>query len=229
MKIFPIISRPIVFNNIQKKHEEKKLAPVIKKVVANARTNIVKKDVKTAERAFYGAILAMLKMLAGLKNTLHTSEVIKFSFNKEGRFDARKRALQRKEVLQTISEPISDKQMNLEELVAEYEREEDLRTLSYVPVSHSDIASWMFLLKNREDYKMRMNAIKEEHQNRTKAENFFEELKNKNRSDARFLRDVTFLQENAQKSDPEIDYQELYDKTKTLRHVVNTYNSQKRK
>ena len=152
-----------------------------------------------------------------------------FSVNKYGRFFARNRARQRKEVLQNVTETISDKQLNLENLVAEYEYEESIRKQANKSASLYDVATWLLVLKNREDFQNRLKFAQEEQQNKEIAERYFDALKRKNITDAQFLREKTFSEQRVQQIQNEIDLQEIYEETKNMRRVVDAYNIQKRK
>lgn len=168
-------------------------------------------------RDFYEIILNVCKSIA------------KLSLNKECRFFARNKSRQRKEVIQIASESISDKQLDLERLVSEYEIEKKASKQANKSASFYEIATWLLALKNREDYQMRLKVLQEEQQNKEIAERYFDKLKRKNITDAQFLREKSFYKQHLQQMQIETDYQEIYDETKNMRRVVDTYNLQKTK
>ena len=173
---------------------------------------LIKKNAKV--RDFYKIILDVCKSIA------------KLSLNKDCRFAARNKSRQRKEVLQNTSETISDKQLNLEELVAEYEKESAEHVQANKPASFYEIVTWLSVLKNRDDYQKRLKVLKEEQQNKEIAERYFDKLKRKSIIDAQFLREKSFREQRLAQIQTEIDYQEIYDKTKNMRRVVDAYNLQ---
>ncbi len=175
----------------------------------------IKKNAKV--RDFYELLLNICKSVTTL------------AFNKDCRFAARNKSRQRKEVLQNTSEAISDKQLNLEELVAEYEKESAEHVQANKSASFYEIVTWLSVLKNRDDYQKRLKVLQEDQQNKEIAERYFDKLKRKNITDAQFLREKSFHEQRLAQIQTEIDYQEIYDKTKNMRRVVDTYNFQKTK
>ncbi len=190
-------------------------AHVHKKEVKKMKKVTIKHNVTV--RDFYEIILNVCKSIA------------KLSLNKECRFFARNKSRQRKEVIQIASESISDKQLDLERLVSEYEIEKKASKQANKSASFYEIATWLLALKNREDYQKRLKVLQEEQQNKEIAERYFDKLKRKNITDAQFLREKSFYKQRLQQMQIETDYQEIYDETKNMRRVVDTYNLQKTK
>ena len=168
-------------------------------------------------RDFYNIVLNVYKTIA------------KMSLGKECKIFSRQNCRTAKEVLKTSQEFISDKQLNLEELVAEYEKEASERALANKSVHLYEIATWLSTLKNREDFQIRLKSAQEERQNIEIAERYFDKLKRKNIIDAQFLREKSFPEQHPQHAQAEIDYSEIYEETKNMRRVIDTYNLQKTK
>lgn len=150
---------------------------------------------------------------------------------KDARFTARNRSRIRKNILQNAQESISEKQKNLEELVLDLEQEDIAKQNANKGVSHHDIASWVSALKIQENDKLRFQEMLDARQNQILADEYLEEQKLKNIKDAQYLKAKTFWVENQYKSKDRdtIDLQELYEKTKNLRKVVDAYNRQNTK
>ena len=164
--------------------------------------------------------------------------ITKMSLGKECKIFSRQNCRMAKENLKTSQEFISDKQLNLEDLVAEYEKEASERASTSKSVPYYEIATWLSTLKNREDFQIRLKSAQEEHQNKEIAERYFDKLKRKNITDAQFLREKSFPEQHPQhaqaeiscsENQDEIDYSEIYEETKNMRRVIDTYNLQKTK
>ncbi len=168
-------------------------------------------------RDFYNIVLNVYNAIA------------KMSLGKECKIFSRQNCRTAKEVLKTSQEFISDKQLNLEELVAEYEKEVSERASTSKSVPYYEIATWLSTLKNREDFQIRLKSAQEERQNIEIAERYFDKLKRKNIIDAQFLREKSFSEQHPQHAQAEIDYSEIYEETKNMRRVIDTYNLQKTK
>jgi hypothetical protein len=217
MKLFPIVFVSLFKDRLQNKHDAKQdvKSPAERKVQITARTK-TQDDSKVNKLS----LVSLLDYVAKRASF----ERIKFSFHKDARLDARKYARNRKKVLQTVSEPVSDKQLNLEAMVAELEQEDAIKQSKNQPVSQFDLMIWIIVKRKHEADNTRMVAIREEHKNRKLATEYFANLKQKNYEDASFLRKKTFKKEIEV-----LDLQDVYEKTKNTRSVVNVFNSSKEK
>ena len=164
------------------------------------------------------AISCLLKIL---KNKMH--------IKKERRFMARNRSRIRKNILQNANEYVSDKQQNLEELVLDLEQEDIARQGANNVVSYHDVLVWVSALKNQANNELRFKEMLEQRQNQLLADKYFEAQKLKNIKDAQFLRAKTFwdVKPYQTKKHDVPDLDELYEKTRNLRRVVDVYNQQK--
>ena len=227
MKILPVISRPLYKDMPERKHDAPKSVSVRAKQSAvkqyNVRNNpgVSKSDDKFI-RQIYHALLLINRLLKKAYPSFAQTEVIKISFHKWVRLAARERSRHRKQVLQTGCQNISDKQQNLNELVADLELEDVIN--KPVMLSHHDVAEWVWALKKHESDKLRFSEQKEQMTNALLADKYFDALKQKNLEDARFLREKTFSKTPIKSVQEDVDLQELYEDTHNMRNVISAYN-----
>lgn len=230
MKLLPVISRPLYKDDLERKHRAPKSLSATARGGVNIRynarnnTNQPKSDIKIIKQ-LYRTILMLNSVLKKMHPSFSQTEVVKFSFNKWVRMAARERSRNRKQILQSQVNSVSEKQQNLDDLVADLEIEDMLN--KPVSLSHHDIASWLCALKKHEFDQLRLAEQKEHGNNLMLADLYLENLRQKNVNDARFLREKTFAQKSKEERQEDIDLQELYDTTQNIRHVIYTFNKQR--
>ena len=233
MKLYPVVSQPLYRENIQYKHDAHQ--PVVNKSMATSgvpstiRNNAgtFNKEVsvgslneisKMYERLLWMQFVIILSSL--LMDLMYIREQAYVPKCKEKRGPQKnKRALEyyrqnarnRKNVINNggLCEFENEtKQQNLDRLVSELESEQIVK-----PVAQPDMA-WIDSLNNAK--------TASERENKLRADKFFKQLADKQCADERCLERKSLATQPVQNTD--IDYDDLYEKTKSTRAVVNAFN-----
>jgi hypothetical protein len=231
MKFYPVISKPIYRNNIQVKHDTKKSAvkepvkPTVMPENIRSYTGSYNKELSvgslTEIRKVYERLLViefMLMFLNLIIDLFYPQEYI--PKHKEKRAPQKnKRVLEyyiqnarnRKKVIndgKLYEFEQETKQQNLDKLVSELESEQIVK-----PVAQPDMA-WIDSLNKAK--------TASERENKLRADKFFKQLADKQCADERCLERKSLATQPVQNTD--IDYDDLYEKTKSTRAVVNAFN-----
>ena len=234
MKLYPVISQPLYQENIQYKHDARR--PVVNKSMATSgvpstiRNNAgaFNKEVsvgtlneisKMYERLLWMQFVIILSSL--LMDLMYIREQAFVPKYKEKRGPQKnKRALEyyrqnarnRKNVINDgglCEFEQETKQQNLDRLVSELESEQIVK-----PVAQPDMA-WIDSLNKEKTAAERENELR--------ASDFFAQQAKKQNADELYLERKSLATQPAQNTD--VDYDELYNKTKSTRAVVNAFNA----
>ena len=234
MKLYPVISQPLYQENIQYKHDARR--PVVNKSMATSgvsstiRNNAgaFNKEVsvgslneisKIYERLLWMQFVIILSSL--LMDLMYIREQAFVPKNKEKRGPQknkrvleyyRQNARNRKNVINDgglCEFEQETKQQNLDRLVSELESEQIVK-----PVAQPDMA-WIDSLNKEKTAAERENELR--------ASDFFAQQAKKQNADELYLERKSLATQPVQNTD--VDYDELYDQTKSTRAVVNAFNT----
>lgn len=232
MKLYPVISQPLYQENIQSKHDARR--PVVDKPVSSADKPL---NVRSCPGAYnkelsQGSLIEIRKLyerLLAIEFIIIFLNLIMDLFyqHKYVPKDKEKRGPQKnKRVLEYYKQNarnrknvINDgglcefeqetKQQNLDRLVSELESEQIVK-----PVAQPDMA-WIDSLNKEKTAAERENELR--------ANKFFAQQAKKQDADELYLERKSSATQPVQNTD--VDYDELYNQTKSTRAVVNAFNA----